>query len=87
MARIPGVEPKEAGLFTRIAYFMTKRRLGRVIMPIKIKAHHPRLLRALAMGLDLDPNRSIIPAGCMTASERRTNEPVGGKALFSERVR
>ncbi len=48
MARIPGVEPKEAGLFTRIAYFMTKRRLGRVIMPIKINAHHPRLLRALA---------------------------------------
>ena len=48
MARIPGVEPKEAGLFTRIAYYMTKRRLGRVIMPIKIKAHHPRLLRATA---------------------------------------
>ena len=48
MARIPGVEPKEASLFTRIAYFMTKRKLGRVIMPIKIKAHHPRLLRALA---------------------------------------
>ena len=48
MARIPGVQPEEAGLFTRIAYFMTKRKLGRVIMPIKIKAHHPRLLRALA---------------------------------------
>ncbi len=48
MARIPGVEPKEAGLFTRIAYRMTKRRLGRVITPIKIMAHHPRLLRALA---------------------------------------
>ena len=48
MARIPGVETEAAGLFTRIAYFMTKRRLGRVIMPIKIKAHHPRLLRALA---------------------------------------
>ena len=48
MARIPGVEPTEAGLFARIAYFMTRRRLGRVVMPIKIKAHHPRLLRALA---------------------------------------
>ena len=48
MARIPGVEPTEASVFTRIAYFMTKRRLGRVIMPIKIMAHHPRLLRALA---------------------------------------
>ena len=47
MARIPSVEPKEASLFTRIAYFMTKRKLGRVIMPIKINAHHPRLLRAL----------------------------------------
>ena len=48
MPRIQGVEPKKAGLFVRIAYFMTRRRLGRVIMPIKIKAHHPRLLRALA---------------------------------------
>lgn len=47
MARIGGVE-KAHGLFTRFAYFMSKRRLGRVITPIKITAHHPRLLRAYA---------------------------------------
>ena len=48
MARIAGVRNKEAGLFTKFAYFMTKRRLGRVITPITITAHHPRLLRAYA---------------------------------------
>ena len=48
MARIAGVERKQAGLFTKFAFFMTKRRLGRVITPIAITAHHPRLLRAYA---------------------------------------
>ncbi len=48
MARIPGVERREAGLFAKFAYFLTKRRLGRVVTPIAIAAHHPRLLRATA---------------------------------------
>ena len=48
MARIAGVERKKASLFTKFAYFMTKRRLGRVIAPVAITAHHPRLLRAYA---------------------------------------
>ena len=47
MARIRGIEPSEAGLFTRLVYWMTKRRLGRVIQPLKITAHQPRLLRAI----------------------------------------
>ena len=48
MARIQGVEPGQAGLFIRFAYWMTRRKLGRVILPVKIAAHHPRLLRAIA---------------------------------------
>jgi hypothetical protein len=48
MARIQGVEPAQAGLFVRMAYWMVKRKVGRVVLPIKITAHHPRLLRALA---------------------------------------
>ena len=48
MARIEGVKPKDAGPFVRLAYFLTKRRFGRVLKPITIHAHHPRLLRALA---------------------------------------
>jgi hypothetical protein len=48
MARIRGAEPSRqgllSGLFTRIVYGMTKRKLGRVVMPVQIVAHHSRLL-------------------------------------------
>jgi hypothetical protein len=47
MARIQGVEPRDASLFIRFVYWMVKRKIGRVIQPIKITAHHPRLLRAV----------------------------------------
>jgi hypothetical protein len=47
MARIPGVEPNQAGLFTRFVYWMTKRKIGRVILPVKITAHQPKLLTAM----------------------------------------
>jgi hypothetical protein len=47
MARLSGVAPADAGLFTRFVYWMAKRRLGRLIQPITITAHHPRLLRAM----------------------------------------
>ena len=46
MARISGLEEKETNPLTRFAYWMTKRRLGRVVLPLKIAAHHPRLLLA-----------------------------------------
>ena len=39
MAQIEGVPAAKAGLFGRLAYFLTRRRLGRVITPIKILAH------------------------------------------------
>ncbi len=47
MARILGVESRDAGLFVRFVYWMVRRKIGRVIQPIKITAHHPRLLRAV----------------------------------------
>ena len=47
MARIRGAEPGQqgllSGLFTRIVYSMVKRKLGRVITPVQIVAHHPRI--------------------------------------------
>jgi hypothetical protein len=48
MARIRGVEPSEAGPFTRFIYWMTKRKLGRLILPSRIHAHLPRLLWAVS---------------------------------------
>jgi hypothetical protein len=47
MARIAGVEPEWAGLFVRFVHWMVRRKLGRVVLPIKITAHHPRLLRSM----------------------------------------
>jgi hypothetical protein len=47
MARIKGVESRDAGWFTRFVYWMVKRKIGRVIEPIRITAHHPRLLKAV----------------------------------------
>jgi hypothetical protein len=44
MLRIEPVEPADAGVFTRFVYWMTKRKIGRVILPVKITAHQPRLL-------------------------------------------
>jgi hypothetical protein len=48
MARIGGVEASQAGPLTRFLYWMTKRKVGRVILPFKITAHQPRLLLAVA---------------------------------------
>lgn len=47
MARIQGIEPNQANLFTRFVYWMTKRKIGRVVLPLKITAHQTRLLRAM----------------------------------------
>jgi hypothetical protein len=47
MARIAGIESAQANLFTRFVYWMTKRKIGRVVVPLKITAHQPRLLRGM----------------------------------------
>ena len=48
MARIRGADPGKQGflhgLFTRILYSMVKRKLGKVVVPVQIVAHHGTLL-------------------------------------------
>jgi alkylhydroperoxidase family enzyme len=54
MARINGLEPRQAGWRTRLAYWFTRRALGRLTghdqlpEPVKIVAHHPGLLQAVS---------------------------------------
>jgi hypothetical protein len=47
MARIHGAPRKQGGLIRRlfvgIVYSVTRRRLGRVIMPVQVTAHHPKV--------------------------------------------
>jgi hypothetical protein len=53
MAYLKGIEPAEAGWFTRLVYWFVRRKIGkltgkdRLVEPIKIAAHHPRLLKAV----------------------------------------
>src|SRR5262249_4117700 len=50
MAHMKGVEPAEAGWFTRLVYWFVRRKFrkltgkDRLIEPVKVAAHHPRLL-------------------------------------------
>jgi 4-carboxymuconolactone decarboxylase len=53
MARIQGVEPAQASWYTRLVYWFVKRKVGQItgkkslVEPVRITAHHPRLLKAL----------------------------------------
>ena len=48
MARISGASASQGGLIRRLfigmVYALTRRRLGRIVMPVQITAHHPRVL-------------------------------------------
>lgn len=47
MARIAGAPTRLGGplrrFFVGLVYYLTRRRLGRVIMPIQVTAHHPKI--------------------------------------------
>lgn len=68
MARIAGVEPRQAGLITRLLYRLARRKTGQVagrpelVEPLKITAHHPRLLQALGqMEMGQGAARAVSP--------------------------
>ncbi len=50
MARVEGARPRGlSGLFLRIVYFLTRRKVGRVVMPVQVHGHHPGLLFGYGM--------------------------------------
>src|SRR5262245_45160465 len=66
MAYMKGIEPMEAGWFTRLVYWFVRRKFGkltgkdRLIEPVKVAAHHPRLLKAMGkMEGGLEAARSV----------------------------
>ena len=48
MARISGVEQHDANMLTRVAYRMVRKKVGKVVMPIKVHAHHFTLFGGMA---------------------------------------
>jgi len=62
MARIAGIEDKQANVFTRSFYGAVRRKIGRVPEPLRITAHQPRLLAAVGgMELAQEGMRSVEP--------------------------
>ncbi len=47
MVRSQGVQDNEAGLLTRIIFWLAKRRLGRVPLGLRVRALDPKLLRQI----------------------------------------
>jgi alkylhydroperoxidase family enzyme len=81
MARLRGADPKKqgllAGLLTRVAYALTKRKVGRVVVPVQIVAHHSRILWGQAqMELSLGASRQV-DAGLKNLAQLRVAMLVG----------
>ena len=75
MARILGAEPSKqglmSGLFTRIVYAMTRRRVGRVVMPVQLVAHHPKLLWGYGQMEQVFASSHLVSAGLKDLAQLR----------------
>ena len=53
MSRISGAKPSEAGFFAgfflRIVYWVTRRKVGKVVTPVQVTGRSPRLLFGMGM--------------------------------------
>jgi hypothetical protein len=81
MARIPGADPSKqgllGGLFTRIVYAMTKRKVGRVVMPVQLVAHHPKLLWGYGQMEQSFASSHLVSAGLKDLAQLRIATLVG----------
>ena len=81
MARLQGADPGKQGwahgLLTRVAYALTKRKVGRVVMPVQIVSHHSRILWGQAqMELTLGASQ-LLDAGLKNLAQRRVDTLIG----------
>jgi hypothetical protein len=81
MVRISGVDPKQQGfwngLFTRVIYAMTKRKVGRVVMPVKIAAHRPKILWGYGQMEQSLFSSKLLDAGLKNLAQLRVATLVG----------
>jgi 4-carboxymuconolactone decarboxylase len=83
MARMNGVEPHQAGWYTRLVYWFVRRSVGkitgtsRLVEPVKITAHHPRLLKAYGQ-MELGQGAaSFVPASLKALASIKTATLIG----------
>lgn len=77
MNRATGVQDGEAGLRTKLVYWLVKRRLGRVPLGMRIRARDPRLL-VLAGKMDLYvASRGTVPTKLKELAQLKVAVMVG----------
>ena len=83
MARMNGLEPHQAKWHTRLLYALVQRKVGkltgtrRLVEPVKITAHHPRLLLAYGqMEMGQEAARSV-PAALKTLASIQAATLIG----------
>jgi hypothetical protein len=81
MARISGADPGKqglwSGLFTRIVYAMTKRKVGRVVMPVRIVAHHAKILWGYGQMEQSPLGSRLVDSGLKDLAQLRVTTLVG----------
>lgn len=78
MTRIPSVAPADAGLLTRLAYRVARRRYGEVPEPMSVAAHHRNLLMASAFHeLAVEKATRVMPKSVLELAVYRTAWTVG----------
>jgi hypothetical protein len=81
MARIAGAPANSGGplrrLFVAVLYFLTKRRLGRLIMPVQVTAHHPTILWGYGQMERSQASSTLVDAKLKGLAELRVATLVG----------
>jgi hypothetical protein len=83
MARMNGLEPSQAGSVARLLYWMVKRKVGqitgdsRLVEPVKITAHHGRLLVAYGQMEAGQGGACMVPAPLKSLASLMTASMVG----------
>jgi hypothetical protein len=81
MARIPGAPRNQGGLLRRlfvgIVYSLTQRRLGKVIMPMQVTAHHPKIFWGYVLMEQAQASSKLIDPKLKGLAELRVATLVG----------
>ena len=81
MARIEGAVPQKqgflSGVLTRIVYGLVKRTLGRAVMPVRVTAHHSKILWGYGQMEQSLAGRRLVDAGLKDLAQLRVATLVG----------
>jgi hypothetical protein len=69
--------PRRLGLVTRIIFFLTRRRIGKVPTPMQVLAHQPALLMGYARMELAQEKAKKVPARLKSLAQIRTGTLVG----------